>query len=71
MLLSGVDALTASERRIAQIAAEGMANREIAQALFVTLKTVEAHLGSAYRKLEISSRSELEEALSRRVPAAA
>jgi DNA-binding CsgD family transcriptional regulator len=57
--LSGVDALTASERRVAEIAAGGLSNREIAQALFVTEKTIEWHLSQAYRKLDIRSRSEL------------
>jgi DNA-binding CsgD family transcriptional regulator len=60
---TGLDALTASERRVAQLAAEGMTNKEIAQTLFVTIKTVEVHLSHAYRKLEISSRAELDEAL--------
>ncbi len=41
------------------MAADGMSNPQIAQALFVSLKTVETHLGSAYRKLDIHSRSEL------------
>jgi DNA-binding NarL/FixJ family response regulator len=40
-------------------AVEGMSNREIAQSLFVTVKTIEMHLGHAYRKLEIRSRAEL------------
>ncbi len=56
---SGVDALTPSERRVARMAASGQSNREIAQALFVTRKTVEVHLTSAYRKLGITSRTEL------------
>jgi DNA-binding CsgD family transcriptional regulator len=56
---SGIDALTASERRVASMAAEGMTNKEIAQALFVTVRTVEAHLHHAYQKLDISSRTEL------------
>ncbi|MFL5885651.1 MAG: LuxR C-terminal-related transcriptional regulator, partial [Thermoleophilaceae bacterium] len=60
---SGVEALTASERRIAAMAARGMSNPEIAQALFVTKKTVEAHLGGAYRKLGIRSRTQLAGAL--------
>ena len=42
VLQTGIDALTASERRVAQLAAEGMSNKEIAQALFVTIKTVSA-----------------------------
>ncbi len=48
---SGVDALTASERRVAEMAAAGMANRDIAQALFVTPRTIEVHLTHAYAKL--------------------
>jgi DNA-binding NarL/FixJ family response regulator len=60
---SGVRALTASERRIATMAAEGLSNPEIAQALFITKKTVEAHLGNAYRKLDITSRTQLAAAL--------
>jgi DNA-binding CsgD family transcriptional regulator len=64
--ISGVDALTASERRVSEMASEGLSNREIAQALFVTEKTVESHLGNAYRKLDIKSRSELPQALIRR-----
>lgn len=56
---SGVDALTPSERRVVRMAADGQSNREIAQALFVTRKTVEVHLTSAYRKLGVSGRAEL------------
>jgi DNA-binding NarL/FixJ family response regulator len=62
-LQTGIDALTASERRVAQLATEGMSNKEIAQALFVTVKTVEVHLSSVYRKLHISSRAQLGKAL--------
>jgi DNA-binding CsgD family transcriptional regulator len=58
-VLSGVESLTPSERRVADMAAEGMTNREIAQALFVTAKTVETHLRHAYQKLDISRREEL------------
>jgi DNA-binding CsgD family transcriptional regulator/tetratricopeptide (TPR) repeat protein len=61
--LSGVDSLTPSERRVAQMAAAGRTNREVAQALFVSPKTVEVHLSSVYRKLEIRSRSQLPAAL--------
>lgn len=57
--ISGVDALTPAERRVARMAAGGQSNREIAQELFVTRKTVEVHLTSVYRKLGISSRAEL------------
>lgn len=56
---TGVEALTASERRVAEMATGGMTNKEIAQGLFVTLRTVEMHLSNAYRKLDISSRLEL------------
>ncbi len=61
--LSGVGSLTPSERRVAELAAGGDTNRQIAQALFVTSKTVEVHLSSVYRKLDISSRSQLPKAL--------
>jgi DNA-binding CsgD family transcriptional regulator len=63
VLQTGLDALTASERRVAQLAADGMSNKEIAQTLFVTIKTVEVHLSHAYRKLQIISRAQLGEAL--------
>ena len=61
--LSGVESLTASERRVAGLAADGGTNRDIAQALFVTPKTVEVHLSNAYRKLGVRSRRELAGAL--------
>ena len=69
ILLSGTESLTPSERRVAHIAAEGASNKEIAQALFVTVKTVEMHLGRVYRKLDIGSRGELSAALASRVAA--
>ena len=56
---SGINSLTPSERRIVDLAAGGATNAEIAQALFVTVKTVEMHLANAYRKLGISSRRQL------------
>jgi DNA-binding CsgD family transcriptional regulator len=61
--VTGAEALTPSERRVARLATEGRSNREIAASLFVTRKTVEAHLSSTYRKLAISSREELPSAL--------
>ncbi|MBV9415565.1 MAG: helix-turn-helix transcriptional regulator [Solirubrobacterales bacterium] len=61
--LSGGEALTASERRVAQMAATGMTNREIAQALFVTMKAVALHLTHAYEKLDIAGRAQLSHAL--------
>ena len=59
----GVSALTPSELRVARMAADGLGNRAIAQALFVTVKTVEIHLSSCYRKLAVPSRAELAAAL--------
>lgn len=64
LVQTGPETLTASERRVAQLAAEGISNKEVAQALFLTVKTVEVHLSSAYRKLGISSRRQLASALS-------
>lgn len=63
VMLSGVESLTPSELRVARMAAEGMENRAIAQELFVSVKTVETHLGHVYGKLEIASRKELPAAL--------
>jgi DNA-binding CsgD family transcriptional regulator len=61
--LHGVASLTASERRVAALAADGQSNRDIAQSLYVTPKTVEVHLSSTYRKLGIASRHDLAVAL--------
>ena len=61
--LTGAAALTAAQERVARLAAGGLGNREIAELLFVTEKTVEGHLGGAYRKLGIASRSQLPDAL--------
>ena len=59
LVLSGVESLTASERRVAAMAAEGRTNTEIAQALYVTRKTVETYLRHIFQKLDVSSRREL------------
>jgi ATP/maltotriose-dependent transcriptional regulator MalT len=59
----GIESLTPSERRVAELAASGMSNRQIAQSLFVTVKTVEAHLSATYNKLDIHSRKNLPAAL--------
>ena len=54
------DSLTASERRVAELAARGMSTKQIATRLYVTAKTVEFHLRNVYRKLDVpSSRAEL------------
>jgi DNA-binding CsgD family transcriptional regulator len=63
LMLTGVDALTTSQRRVAEMAARGLRNPEIAQALFISRKTVEMHLSNAYRTLDISSREQLGHAL--------
>jgi DNA-binding CsgD family transcriptional regulator len=60
---TGAAALTPTERRVAQLALEGLTNPQIAQALFVTPKTIQTHLGNTYRKLAIGSRRELSAAL--------
>jgi DNA-binding CsgD family transcriptional regulator len=59
----GAEALTPTERRVAAMAADGSTNRAVAQALFVSEKTVETHLGHVFRKLAIGSRSQLGAAL--------
>ena len=66
--LTGLEALTTSERRVAELAAAGMSNPEIAQALLVTLNTVEGHLRHVYQKLSISSRGQLPAALRSAAP---
>jgi DNA-binding CsgD family transcriptional regulator len=57
--------LTGAERRVATLAADGLSNKEIGQALHVTVNTVEAHLSHAYVKLGVSSRTQLAARLSR------
>ncbi|TCO56026.1 ATP-binding protein [Actinocrispum wychmicini] len=56
---TGVDALTAQQRKIAELAAEGASNRQIAERLYLTLRTVEHHLTSAYRTLGVDGRDQL------------
>ena len=67
IFLSGLDSLTASERRIAELASQGLSNREIAQTLFVTNRTVEGHLTNVFRKLHVDSRTKLDAALAEEV----
>ncbi len=64
--LTGTESLTPRELQVAQLAAGGMSNRRIAEALFVTIKTVEWHLRHAYEKLGIQSREDLPRHLSGR-----
>jgi DNA-binding CsgD family transcriptional regulator len=68
VVLTGLDSLTASERRIAELAAQGLTNREIAQTLFITARTVEGHLTSVFRKLRVDSRDKLPAVLSSGAP---
>jgi DNA-binding NarL/FixJ family response regulator len=63
VLLSGLESLTASERRIAEPAADGLTNREIAQTLFVTARTVEGHRTNVFNKLDVTDRTRLPAAL--------
>jgi DNA-binding NarL/FixJ family response regulator len=58
-VFTGVESLTPSELRVARMAAEGLTNREIAQSLTVTAKTVETHLRHVYQKLDVAKRTEL------------
>jgi DNA-binding CsgD family transcriptional regulator len=53
------DELTATEKRVAELAATGLTNREVASKAFMSPKTVQANLTRIYRKLGISSRAEL------------
>ena len=64
--ISGLDALTPSERRVAELAAADLTNREIAQQLFVSTATVETHLTRAYRKLDVDGRGGLAAVLDQR-----
>ena len=57
--LEGTAALTPRQRQICELAAVGKGNRAIAQELFLSIKTVETHLAAGYRKLGVSTRSEL------------
>ena len=66
LLLSGLDSLTPSERRVTELAAAGLPNRDIAQHLFITARTVEGHLTHAYQKLAITSREQLPAAVASR-----
>ncbi|MEU9356101.1 AAA family ATPase [Streptomyces griseoloalbus] len=61
--VSPLDMLTGTERTVAALVASGMSNREAAEALFVTVRTVELHLTSIYRKLGVTRRADLADVL--------
>ena len=61
---SPLDVLTATERRIAEMATHGLSDREIAEALFVTPRTIETHMANVFQKLDITSRNDLEPVIS-------
>jgi DNA-binding CsgD family transcriptional regulator len=63
-VFTGVESLTPSELRVARMAADGMTNREIAQELTVTEKTVETHMRHVFQKLDVSRRTGLPAVLS-------
>jgi DNA-binding NarL/FixJ family response regulator len=67
---SGADALTPSESRVAELAAEGRTNREIAAELYVTVATVETHLRHAFQKLNVTARTQLSAALAEKITGA-
>jgi DNA-binding CsgD family transcriptional regulator len=62
--VTGPDSLTPTERRVAELVASGLTNRQVAEALFVTVKTVETHLARVFQKLGITTRAELVPAIS-------
>ena len=68
--VSPLDMLTGTERTVATLVASGVTNREAAESLFVTVRTVELHLTSVYRKLGITRRAELADALHEDTPPA-
>jgi DNA-binding NarL/FixJ family response regulator len=59
LLLTGVRSFTSAERQVARLAATGLTNRQIAEQVFLSEKTIETHLSRAYRKLGIRSRTQL------------
>jgi DNA-binding CsgD family transcriptional regulator len=62
-VLAGVESLTASERRVAELAGDGLTNRQIGQTLFITSRTVEGHLTNVFRKLDLESRDDIRAAI--------
>ncbi|MEU3409084.1 LuxR C-terminal-related transcriptional regulator [Streptomyces sp. NPDC006670] len=70
LAVAPVDSLTPSERRIATLAQRGLSNKKIAEALFITPRTVEMHLTNVYRKLDVRGRADLPRGLAPRTRAA-
>ena len=70
LVRTGADALTPSERRVAELAADARTNRAIAAELFVTVATVETHLRHAFQKLGVHARTELRDALAKKITVA-
>jgi DNA-binding CsgD family transcriptional regulator len=66
--LSGWESLTPTESRVAELVAQGLPNREIASALFVSPSTIKTHLLHVFAKLEVRSRAELAAKVARREP---
>ncbi len=56
---SGLDGLSTREREIAELVAAGRRNHEIAESLFLSVRTIEGHLARTFRKLDVSSRTQL------------
>ncbi len=67
---SGLESLTVSQRRVAGLAVQGLSTRQMADALFVTPKTVEYHLRQTYQKLDVTSRTELADVVGTPIPPA-
>ena len=67
LVRTGAEALTPSERRVSELAAEGRTNREIAAELYITVATVETHLRHAFQKLGVSARTQLRGALAEKI----
>ena len=61
--VTGVESLTPTELRVAELAAEGLSNRQIAELIFVSRNTIAWHLRNIYRKLQVESREQISRSL--------